>query len=339
MGQDEAEFFLGIDASVRGTTAAVADATGVVVAATEGPGIPVTKSSAAKRTAILRGVIEAVLGRACIPPGQVSAVAAGISGAESSEARRQTEAWVNKAVAAVSAPCFTECPAILSLRAATRDAVGVGLVAEWRTTCVGRDRYGRRHSVGGHGAISGDVGYAEDLAMRALGAAWMASDGRAGPSSLSTAIPDAVGVGAVRRLPELFERGELPSAVVQTAVDCLFAEAELGDGLAQKIIEDTGQRLGAAAVATLRALSLRAANAVVVLDGSMFTGPGRHLLVGATRQRIRSAVSEAHVIVARSQRVVGAILFARDLLDHAPLAFADRLRGQAGALETYRADY
>ena len=323
-------FFLGIDAAAHGTKAALADERGAVRAVAVGGGMVPKRLSAAEQQRHIDAIIEEVVQRAGISRALLTAVAVGVSGAESDTAQRRIQAWLSRAVA--PARCITECPATLSLRAATRDAVGVGLMVDHRTSCVGRDRYGRRHAVGGHGAISGDVGYAEDLAMRALGGAWMAADGRAGPSSLSTAIPEALGVGTVERLHELLEHGELPPAVVDTAVACLFAEADEGDGLAEKIIEDTGQRLGASVVATMRALSLRAANAVVVLDGTMFVRSDQQRLVAATKQRILNAVNEAHVFVARTERVLGAILFARDLMNHAPLAFADRVRGQTRVL-------
>ena len=324
-------FFLGIDAAAHGTTAALADEQGIVRAGAVGPGVTPATASAPHYQRFVHAIVDEVLERASLPRTCLSAVAIGISGAETSSAQRRMASWIQPTVA--PARFHIECPAILSLRAATRDAVGVSLVADHRTSCVGRDRYGRRHSVGGHGAISGDVGYAQDLAMRALGGAWMAEDGRAGPSSLSTAIPEAVGVGSVQRLPEVLERGELPSSVVETAVACLFEQADAGDGLAEKIVEDTGMRLGSSAIATLRALSLNAHNAVVVLDGAMFTRPSQARLVHATQQRILSAVNEAHVITARTPRVIGAILFARDLMDHAPLAFADRVRRQASTLD------
>ena len=321
-------FYLGIDAAAHGSLAALADDHGTIQAYFDGPGVRPGRVSALQQQRLIRGMVDGVLTRAGVREDRLTAMAVGMSGAESSRSRGRIDSVIQAVVPPI--PCLTECPAILALRAATRDAVGVGLVVDHRTSCVGRDRYGRRHAVGGHGAISGDVGYAEDLAMRALGSAWMAEDGRAGPSSLSAAIPEAVGVDSVQRLSDLRENGELPTAVVEAAVACLFAEADGGDGLAEKIIEDTGSRLGAAVVATMRTLNLREANAVVVLDGAMF---GRHPpLAIAAQQRILSTVNEAHVILAHAERVLGAVLFARDLVDHAPLAFADRVRGQAGVL-------
>ena len=326
----EVGFFLGIDAAPNRTTAAVADNKGIVRAVAEGPGIAMDKVPHVDQQRLIHGIVDEVLAQANLPRYQLTAATIGVCGAESTRARRRIEPWMSRIVA--PAPCLTECPAILTLRATTKDAVGVGLVVDERTSCVGRDRYGRRHSVGGHGAVSGDVGYAEDLAMRALGGAWMAEDGRAGPSSLSRALPGAVGVESVRGLPDLLEHGELPPEVVEAAVACLFEEAEAGDGLAEKIVEDTGHRLGASVVAAMRTLNLRASNAVVVLDGTMFTRPNHGLLVEATQQRILSAVNEAHVIVGETDRVLGAILFARDMVDHAPLAFADRIRAQTRTL-------
>ncbi len=328
--RDRSNFFVGIDATRHETTVAVADEHGNVGAEAVGCGFTPERTVLDEQRRNVLSVLAEALAKASITQDQVSAVTVGIVGAESSSGRERNEAWLSRALA--PARCLVECPAVLSLRAATRDAVGVGLIADHRTSCVGRDRYGRRHAVGGHGEISGDVGYARDLAMRALGAAWMAEDGRAGPSSLSTALPESLGVASVQRLPELLDEGELPASVVEQAVDCLFEQALLGDGLAEKIIEDTGGRLGATVVAALRQLSLRAANAVVVLDGAMFTRPDHADLLRATRQRILSAVNEAHVMVSETPRVLGAVLFARDLMDHAPLAFADRIRQQAPTL-------
>jgi N-acetylglucosamine kinase-like BadF-type ATPase len=210
----------------------------------------------------------------------------------------------------------------------------VGLVAGTGTNCVGRDRYGRRHQVGGMGAVSGDVGYAEDLAMRAVGGAWLASDGRAAPSALTQSVPKALGVEVIEEVPRVLVRGELPEPLIKKVVTCLFAEARAGDGMAQRIIEDTGARLGSAGAAVLRTLMLRGPNAVVVLGGAMFQSSGHGLLVEATERRIRQSISEAHVVLLEVPPVVGAVLFARDLIGPAPLSFATTMR--AGASEISR---
>ena len=128
-------------------------------------------------------------------------------------------------------------------------------------------------------------------------------------------------------------RGEFPEPIVRRIVTCLFAEARAGDGLAVRIIEDTGSRLGTAAAAAMRALVLRGSNAVVVLGGAMFQSEGHELLVAAADQRIRETINEAHVVVLRVPPAVGAVLFARDLINHAPLDFAMRLRTESDRID------
>jgi N-acetylglucosamine kinase-like BadF-type ATPase len=169
--------------------------------------------------------------------------------------------------------------------------------------------------------------------MRAVGAAWMATDGRIGPSSLARAIPVALGAQSVEDIPALLVRGEIPEPLVRKIVTALFEEAEGGDGVACRIVEDTGERLGGAASAVMRQLVLRGSNAVVVLGGAMFQAPGHRLLNEATERKIRRGVNEAHVILLEVQPVIGAVLFARDLINHSPLGFATRLRAESAEIE------
>ncbi|MCK6548111.1 hypothetical protein L6R52_19830 [Myxococcota bacterium] len=323
--------FLGVDGGGTKTVAVLADDTGHIVAA--GRAGCSNYQSIGERAAgrELRAAIDIALKSAGAKLEDVGAAGFGIAGAD-----REPEMAIVQRMVADFAPVerrFVENDALLLLRAATKDAVGVGLVAGTGTNCVGRDRYGRRLQVGGMGPISGDVGYAEDLAMRAIGAAWMATDGRTASSSLAKAVPEALGVSKIEDIPQLLVRGELPEVHVRKIVECLFREGEAGDGSARRILEDTGERLGAAAVAVMRGLVLRGSNAIVVLGGAMFQAPGHRLLQEATERRIRSTVNEAHVIVLEVHPVIGAVLFARDLLGHAPLPFATKLRAESPEID------
>jgi N-acetylglucosamine kinase-like BadF-type ATPase len=320
------ELFLGVDGGGTKTVAVIADGTGHIVAAGRAGGSNYQSIGETAAGRELRAAVDVALRGAGARLEDLTAGAFGISGAD----RAPEMAIVERMVAQVSpvARRFVENDSLLVLRAATKDAVGVGLVAGTGTNCIGRDRYGRRHQVGGMGALSGDVGYAEDLTMRAIGGAWMASDGRAAPSALTASVPKALGVESIEDVPRILVRGEFPEPMIKKVVTCLFEEARSGDGMAQRIIEDTGARLGAAAAAVLRALMLRGPNAVVVLGGAMFQSPGHGLLVEATQRRIRQAIAEAHVIPLEVHPVLGAVLFARDLLGHAPLAFANQLRAE-----------
>jgi N-acetylglucosamine kinase-like BadF-type ATPase len=325
------ELFLGVDGGGTKTIAVIADGEGHILSA--GRAGCSNYQSIGERAAgrELRVAIDLALRGAGAELTDVTTAGFGIAGAD----REPEMAIVQTMVESFSpvARRFVENDALLVLRAATKDAVGVGLVAGTGTNCIGRDRYGRRFQVGGMGAISGDVGYAEDLAMRTVGAAWMATDGRTGPSSLARAVAQALHVNSVEEVPGLLVRGEIPEPLVRKIVAALFAEAEQGDGLACRIVEDTGERLGAAAAAVMRHLVLRGPNAVVVLGGAMFQAAGHRLLLEATERKIRRIVTEAHVIRLEVQPVIGAVLFARDLVTHAPLAFANKLRAESGEIE------
>lgn len=319
--------FLGVDGGDSTTVAIVVDESGCVVSV--GRAGCSNHQTIGERAACreLKVAIDVALRGAEAKLSDIAAAGFGLEGAD-----RESEMALVQAMVEASAPVplrFVENHAVSVLRAATKDAVGVALVAGTSTNCVGRDRYGRRLQVGGYGAVSGDVGHGEDLAMRTVGAAWMASDGRTAPSSLARAVPTILGVPSVEQIPGRLVRGVLPEPLVDKLVRCLFFEAERGDGLACRIVEDTGERLGAAASAVMRQLVLRGSNAVVVLGGAIFDSPEHRLLVEATERKIRRSVSEAHVIVLRIQPVIGAVLFARDLLGHAPLHFATRLRAES----------
>lgn len=320
------ELYLGVDAGGTKSVAVVADATGHVISAGRAGGANYQSIGRKAAKAELRAAVDVALRGANVELSAITAAAFGIAGADREPEMAVVQEMVSDAIPVPKR--FVENDALLVLRAVTKDAVGVGLVAGTGTNCVGRDRYGRRHQVGGMGAISGDVGYAEDLAMRAVGGAWMATDGRTGPSRLSKSVPAAVGVESIEELPRHLVRGVIPEPMIRKVVTCLFQESRNGDGLALRIIEDTGARLGAAAAAVMRALVLRGSNAIVVLGGAMFQTEGHELLSEAAERRIRNTVSEAHVIKLDLNPVVGAVLFARDLVSPAPLAFARKLRGE-----------
>jgi len=324
-------YFLGVDGGGTKTVAALADETGRLVAAARTGGSNYQDLGVHSAGRELKAAVDTVLARAKVTPDQVAGAAFGMAGADRAAEMAIVEAMVAQYV--TIEPRFVENDALLVLRAGTKDAVGVGLVAGTGTNCIGRDRYGRRHQIGGMGPISGDVGYAEDLAMRTLGGAWKAFDGRAGPSALTEAVQEDLGVESVDALATLMVRGELPQPVIRRSVQCLFRCAREGDGLARRIVADTGARMGAAAAAAMRALVLRGGNAVVVLGGAMFQTEGHELLVEACAKRVRDTVSEAHVIVLDTEPVVGAVLFARDLTDHAPRDFAVEARAGGQRLD------
>jgi N-acetylglucosamine kinase-like BadF-type ATPase len=325
------ELYLGVDGGGSKTVAAIADGAGHVISAARAGGSNYQSIGKTAAIAELRAAVDVALRGANASLSDITAAAFGIAGAD-----RAPEMAVVQDMVAESVPVqrrFVENDALLVLRAVTKDAVGVGLIAGTGTNCVGRDRYGRRHQVGGMGAISGDVGYAEDLAMRAIGGAWMATDGRTGPSMLATSVPRAIGVETVEEIPRHLVRGVIPEPLIRRVVQCLFEQARDGDGLALRIIEDTGARIGAAAAAVMRTLVLRGSNAVVVLGGAMFQTDGHDLLVDAVERRIRNTVNEAHVIRLNMNPVIGALLFARDLVSPAPLSFAQDLRNENGRVE------
>ncbi len=283
-GSAMSELFLGVDGGGTKTVAMIADGGGHVIAAGRAGGSNYQSIGRTAAAAELRAAVEVALRRAGADLRDITAAAFGIAGAD-----RTPEMTIVQSMVAQAVPVerrFVENDALLVLRAVTKDAVGVGLIAGTGTNCVGRDRYGRRHQVGGMGAISGDVGYAEDLAMRAIGGAWMASDGRTGPSALADSVPRAIGVETAEEIPRHLVRGVIPEPVIRRVVQCLFEQAREGDGLALRIIEDTGARLGAAAAAVMRTLVLRGSNAIVVLGGAMFQTVGHDLLVEAVERRI-----------------------------------------------------
>ncbi len=316
--------YLGVDAGVTRTTAAIADQEGRILGLAKAGGAKTQLVGLTAARQELKAAIDGALNQAEVTAEQIESAALGVAGYH--PANFDPSVWAAMEQVLPAEQRFVERRAVMALRAGTKDAVGAALLVGIETECVARDRYGRRHQIGGFGPLSGDVGFTEDLAMRTIGGAWMASDGRAGPSNLIPRVCEVLGVDTVQQAPRVLVRGELPLSLARKLVAALFTEAEGGDGLAQRLIEDTGSRLGASAAAALRALSLRSNNAVVVLGGSGFFGAERQLLVQAVERRVLNLVPEAYVRFLETEPVVGAVLMARDLVSHAPLDFARRLR-------------
>lgn len=270
--------------------------------------------------------VDEALARAGASREAVVASALGLAGfdgpVEATIVRRVVEAALGP-----SARRFVENDALLVLRAGTPEGVGVGVVAGTGNNCIGRDRHGRRLQIGGMGPVSGDAGSAPDLALAAAAAAWRSSDGRLPPSPLVPALLEALALPSVERLADLVDDGACFRAEhVPAAVTALFATAAAGDAVACAVLDAAARVLADNAAAALRGLGLVGDDARVVLGGRVLTQ------YPALAERVIVALAAcgpgAHAAVVPAEPVVGALLWAHDLMGAPPglrAAFRQRI--------------
>lgn len=323
------KLLLGIDGGGSKTLAVVAALDGAVTGVGRAGGSNYQASSEDEAAAALRQAVASALAASGAAPGDIAAAGVGLAGFDGPEERAIVERIVDRALP--SAPRFLENDSLLVLRAGTQDGVGVGVVAGTGANCIGRGPDGRRVQIGGMGPASGDVGFAADLALRTVAAAWRAHDGRSAPSRLPAALLEALGVSRLEAVADRCLHGRFDDADIRRIVPVLFSVAEAGDSVARATLEEVALRIAESAAAALRALSLAEREAVVVLGGSMLQLPTHRLLASAIARLVGERAPRARVTTLAVPPVLGGVLWAADLLG-SDRAVAARVLAQAPAV-------
>lgn len=324
-------FLLGIDGGGTKTTAVIADRNGRILGFSTAGGSNYQVSGEGGAIEALQAAIEGALSTSNVTIEEIAAAGLGLAGVDGPKERAIVERIVARSVPVKQR--FLENDSLLVLRAATKSGVGVGLVAGTGQNCIARDREGQRLQIGGMGAISGDAGYSADLAFRTVMAAWRASDGRAPRSILTEEVAKALNLPFIEGAVDLASSGRFEDQDIRKILPVLFSAERNGDVLARRIIEDVAQVLSDAAHAALQGLSLQGEDRVVILGGAMLQLDDHRALADAVRDAIQRRDPSVRVERLTVPPVIGALLWARDLLGGDACVFAERVLSQAVALK------
>lgn len=199
-----------------------------------------------------------------------------------------------------------------ALRAGTSRPWGAVVICGSGFNAAARAPDGREFILPGLGAISGDWGGGDRIALAALGAVARAWDGRGPATLLTDMILQQFGHASYEALLEDLYTDQLPRQRVGEVTPLVFEAALAGDAVAQEIIVRAGTEIGHTAGSLLRRLDMQREPCEVVAGGSVFKGAGPLLMDAATlalhRLAPRAAFTRPTV-----EPVVGALLLAFEL--------------------------
>jgi len=201
---------------------------------------------------------------------------------------------------------------------------GVGIVfgAGFSSGGIGPD--GREIKMPSMGAVTGDWGGGEVLALEVLRLAHRSYDGRGEKSRLEAGTLAVLGLASFEELPARIRDESLDWEAARAALPpLLFDVADGGDNVARDLIVQVGEEVGTTAVALITRLGLHDTDVEVVLGGSVFRGRGS-LLLETIRNAIVASAPDAQVILPDLPPVAGAVFEAIRSLG---IEVDDRIRG------------
>ena len=250
----------------------------------------------------LCAVVDEALAGAAIERTAIAGAGFGIGGYDWPSERAETLA----AIAAIGLTCPVEAvnDTIIGLVAGAEQGWGVALVAGTSNNCRGWDRTHREGRVMGNGIEFGENGGAYELvnkAVQEVGKAWT----RRGPATRLTELFIAH-VGAQDDADLLEGLSQYKYNIQANAAPLVFAAAEQGDAVAQRVIHWAAEELASLAIGVIRQLSLEDAHFDVVLVGSLYNGGP--LFTEPLYAAIRAVAPGASFVRLSAPPVVGAVL-------------------------------
>jgi N-acetylglucosamine kinase-like BadF-type ATPase len=300
---------LGVDGGNTKTVAVIAELDGTIVGAGRGGRSDIynTPDEAAAIDEI-RIAVEAALAEAGASAGDIAVGAFSMAGADWPEdvdllRRGMGQLGFGRQILVVN-------DAIGALRAGTPDGVGVGV------TCGTGIAIGARN-------LQGDVWYSgnwivavggAELGQRALVAVYEAHLGLGPPTSLTEGILAFFEAASVEEvLHRCTARGTDRNWMDQARLaPILLDEADAGDTVACRIVEEAGTRDADVAVVAVRAVGLDRGPFPLVLGGGLMRHPSG-LLERAIAGRFLAVLPRAEIVDDVPEPVIGATLLAIDL--------------------------
>jgi N-acetylglucosamine kinase-like BadF-type ATPase len=192
------------------------------------------------------------------------------------------------------------------LHAGVSSAVGVSLICGSGAAIGARAPDGRTWHTS---HWQDDVQGSHHLAQKTLVAVYRSELGIEPPTSLTARVLDFFEVDSVKALLHLFTSREhnVPEPIGRLT-PILLDEAEAGDRVARRIVQEHGRALGEYVLAAARRVGLEGEAFPLVLAGGVFHHPSS-LLAEAIIEQVRQTSPLAHPVPCRFEPVIG-VLFA-----------------------------
>lgn len=237
--------------------------------------------------------------------------------------------------AGLAAATIVRNDAFAGLRAGTTRGWGISLVCGTGLNCAGIGPTGRTVRFAALGALSGDAGGGDDLAVRALTAAIHARDGRGPRTTLERLVPGHFGLRRPIDVVNAIHVGRIREEDVPGLAPVVFAAAVAGDAVARGLADWLADQVVAMGASAIRRLGLTRQPVEVVFIGSIWKTDDR-----AFHERVERGLLDVapRAVLRRLEAppVLGAALLGADRLGLGTKAEA-RIRAQLTTARLERA--
>jgi len=304
---------LAVDGGNFKTDLALVDSSGEVLSLVRGAGSSAHTLGVEGCVELLESLLESALARAGLGPLDrplASTAQILLAGADLPEERATLGARIEQLN--WSERLVVDNDTLALLRAGTDRRWGIAVVCGAGINCLGLAADGREVRFLALGLISGDWGGGGDVGLAALAAAARSADGRGPRTVLEEAVPAHYGLGDPLEVARALHLGHLPFVRLLELAPVVLAVCD-EDSVAAGIVSRLAEEVIAFARAALRRLELTGTDLDVVLGGGLLRAVPRSVVQTIARG-VREVAPNAHVLVAPSEPIVGAVLLGLDVL-------------------------
>jgi N-acetylglucosamine kinase-like BadF-type ATPase len=295
-------YFLGIDIGATKCHALVANDNGEVLGFGEtGPGNWETVGWERTRQ-VFHEITDMALESAKISKNQIAGAGFGIAGYDWPEDLEPHQEIVDSLN--LPSPTYLTNDTIIGLVAGAAEGWGIVISAGTSNNCRGRDKNGKEGYLTGSGEMFAEYGGASQIVRKALQSISLGWSLRGPETRLTGAFIGNTGAKDATDLLAGLIRGRYQMSAADAPI--VFAVAEGGDAVAQRIIQWAGQELGDLAIGIIRQLGFSEIKFEVILAGSLFKGGVK--LINALQETIHAVAPYAQFIHLKAPPVVGGVL-------------------------------
>jgi N-acetylglucosamine kinase-like BadF-type ATPase len=300
-------FVVGVDGGTTKTIALVADDQGCILAAARGGGSNWTGEDVAIPMKVVVDTVREATGQAGLTAEQITLGVFTLAGADWPEDHTRRAAYLSKA--GIVKRVLVKNDSFGGMRAGLRKPYGMVLAAGTGMNAAVITPQGTEWAFGYYETFGG----AGTLAHDAFAAVLRAEDGRGQPTLLTQMMLDHMGYPTVEALLRASVLHQVDFGKFYAFAPLVFEAALKGDPIAEELIVRQGKGLAEYATAMARRFNLCEIEFDIVLAGSLFKGVGP-LLIDTLTQDVHQVAPRAHIVRARFEPAVGAVLLAYDAL-------------------------
>jgi N-acetylglucosamine kinase len=302
-------YFLGIDGGGTKTAAVLIDDFGQEIARVVSGPSNFYSVGQALAEASLREAIRKVLTVANLPATHVTAIGLGMAGVDRPGDRQVLRAMLSR-IARFSHVVIAN-DAETALVGGVGRRYGAVLIAGTGAIAYGVNAAGETRRADGWGYLIGDEGSAHWIGLEGLRTVMRAHDGRGPVTALKECLISRLDLSDVSALIVRVYAADFGVPQLAALAPLVSQAARDGDGMAQDILRESGQRLSAALGAVIRGLDMTAEVFEVVLLGGVLRA--RDLVRETVVNALTGIAPHAQVIEPRNDAAVGAALLARQM--------------------------